>query len=78
MAPGLGFKGSQTPAVYTSHLVFKRLDREAFETAPKEWTQEELRDRAQAVAIDGKSLRGIYGEELPEVHLAALMGSNWA
>ena len=72
----LGFKGSKTPAVSTLHLVFKRLGREAFETALQEWAQEELGDRAQAVAIDGKSLRGIHGEELPGVHLVALYGQQ--
>ena len=58
------------------HLVFKRLDREAFEAALQAWAQEELGDRAQAVAIDGKSLRGIHGEELPGVHLVALYGQQ--
>ena len=58
------------------HLVFKRLDREDFETALQEWAQEELGDRGQAVAIDGKSLRGIHGEELPGVHLVALYGQQ--
>ena len=76
LAPRLGFKGSKTPAVSTLHLVFKRLDREAFEAALQEWAQEELGDRAQAVAIDGKSLRGIHGEELPGVHLVALYGQQ--
>ena len=54
LAPRLGFKGSKTPAVSTLHLVLKRLDREAFEAALQAWAQEELGDRAQAVAIDGK------------------------
>jgi hypothetical protein len=76
LAPRLGFKGSKTPAVSTLHLVFKRLDREAFEAALQAWAQEELGDRAQAVAIDGKSLRGIHGEELPGVHLVALYGQQ--
>ena len=76
LAPRLGFKGSKTPAVSTLHLVFQRLDREAFEAALQEWAQEELGGRAQAVAIDGKSLRGIHGEELPGVHLVALYGQQ--
>ena len=78
LAPRLGFsfKGSKTPAVSTLQLVFKRLDREAFEAALQEWAQEELGDRAKAVALDGKSLRGIHGEELPGVHLVALYGQQ--
>ena len=71
-----GFQREQTPAVSTLHLVFKRLDREAFEAALQELAQEELGDRAKAVAIDGKGLRGIHGEELPGVHLVALYGQQ--
>ena len=71
-APLLGFKGTKTPATSTLHEVFQRLDREAFEAALREWAPGELDDRAEAVAIDGKSLRGIHGEELPGVHLVAL------
>ena len=69
MAPRLGFKGSKTPAVSTLHLVFKRLDR-----LFQEWAQEELGDRAQAVAIDGKSLRGSWRGTA----CIRYMGSNWA
>ena len=72
LAHKLGFKGSKTPAVSTLHQVFKRLDREAFEAALQGWAQGELGDRTEAVAIDGKRLRGIHGEELPGVHLVAV------
>ena len=72
MAHKLGFKGSKTPAVSTLHQVFKRLDHEAFEAALRGWSQGELGDRPEAVAIDGKSLRGIHGQELPGVHLVAV------
>ena len=75
-APLLGFKGTRTPATSTLHEVFKRLDRGAFEAALREWAQGELDDRAEAVAIDGKSLRGIHGEELPGVHLVAAYGQQ--
>ena len=75
LAPLLGFKGTRTPATSTLHEVFKRLDRGAFEAALREWAQGELGDRVEAVAIDGKSLRGIHGEELPGVHLG---GGIWA
>ncbi len=68
LAPRLGFKGGNTPAVSTLHQVFKRLDKEAFEEALQGWAQGELGARREAVAIDGKSLRGIHGEELPGVH----------
>ena len=71
LAPQPGSEGSKTPAVSTLHEVFKRLDREAFEAALQEWAQGELGDRPEAVAIDGKSLRGIHGEELPGVDWVA-------
>jgi hypothetical protein len=72
LALKLGFKGGKTPAVSTLHEVFRRLDKAAFEAVLKEWAQEELGDRGEAIAIDGKSLRGIHGEELPGVHLVAV------
>ena len=72
LALHLGFKGSKTPAVSTLHEVFKRLDKEVFEAVLQEWAQGESGDKPEAVAIDGKSLRGIHGEELPGVDLVAL------
>ena len=71
LAQTLGFTRQQTPCVATLHLVFSRLDKGAFEAALKGWAQEGLGDRGEAIAIDGKSLRGIHGEELPGVHLVA-------
>ena len=71
LALNLGFTRTKTPAVSTLHEVFKRLDKEAFEAALRDWAQETLGDRKEAIAIDGKSLRGIHGEELPGVHLVA-------
>lgn len=71
LAPKLGFKSHQTPCVATLHLVFSRLDKEAFEAALRDWAQETLGDRKEEIGIDGKSLRGIHGEELPGVHLVA-------
>lgn len=67
----LGFERKQTPCVATLHLLFKRLDVAAFEAALAGWAQAELGDRAGAIAIDGKALRGIHGEELPGVRLVA-------
>ena len=69
LAPRLGFKGGKTPAVSTLRQVFKRLDKEAFEAVLRGWVQGELGHRAEAAAIDGKSLRGIHGGELPGVDL---------
>jgi hypothetical protein len=67
----LGFDRPQTPCVAALHLLFKRLDAAAFEAALAAWTQAERGDRPGAIAIDGKALRGIHGEELPGVRLVA-------
>lgn len=72
LALKLGFTRTRTPAVSTLHAIFSRLDKGAFEAALRDWAQEGLGDRAEAIAIDGKSLRGIHGEELPGVHLVAV------
>jgi|ETNmetMinimDraft_26_1059896.scaffolds.fasta_scaffold117048_2 hypothetical protein len=67
----LGFTRDQTPCVSTFHLVFRDLEVEAFEAAVRTWAQAHLSDRQEAIAIDGKALRGIHGEELPGVRLVA-------
>jgi hypothetical protein len=60
----------KTPGVATLHRVFKRLDIAQFETALRGWAQANLGDE-EAIAIDGKGLLGIHGEELPGVRLLA-------
>jgi hypothetical protein len=67
----LGFTREKTPAVSTLHLVFRRIDVAAFEAALQDWAQRNLGDRGATIAIDGKGLRGIHGEELPGVRLVA-------
>jgi hypothetical protein len=71
----LGFTRDQTPAVSTLHLVFRDLDAGAFEAALSQWAQANLGDE-EAIAIDGKGLRGIHGEELPGVRLVAAYGDG--
>ncbi len=71
MARSLGFK-KQTPCVATLHLLFKRLDREKLEAVLSDYFQGRALAPGEGVAIDGKSLRGIHGDELPGVHLVAL------
>lgn len=70
----LGFTRDKTPTVSTLHLVFKDLDVAAFEAALGAWAQTYLGERAEAIAIDGKGLRGIHGEELAGVRLVAGYG----
>jgi len=67
----LGFTRDKTPSVSTLHRVFSRLDVIAFEAALRTWAQGNMGDGEEAIAIDGKGLRGIHGEELPGVRLVA-------
>jgi DDE_Tnp_1-associated len=67
----LGFARGRTPGVATLHRVFKALDVEQFEALLGQWAQAAAGDRGEAIAIDGKALRGIHGEELPGVRLVA-------
>jgi hypothetical protein len=67
----LGFTRGRTPGVATLHRVFKALDVDTFEARVGQWAQAVLDGRGEAIAIDGKALRGIHGEELPGVRLVA-------
>lgn len=71
VAQALGFTRHRTPSVATLHRVFRALDQEGFERALGQWLQEQGLVPGEALAIDGKHLRGIHGEELPGVHLVA-------
>ena len=67
----LGFTRDKTPTVSTLDLVFQDLDVVTFERVLGEWGQRQLGDREEAIAIDGKGLRGIHGEEVAGVRLVA-------
>ena len=71
VSQALGFTRDRTPCVSTLHQVFSRLDRESFERALGEWVQKRGLKVADAVAVDGKTLRGIHGAQLPGVRLVA-------
>jgi hypothetical protein len=71
MAALLGFTRERTPVVSTLHEVFSRLDRVAFEQALSDWFYAQGLRKGEALGFDGKTLRGIHGEELPGVHLVA-------
>src|SRR5215470_14949167 len=58
----MGFTRQQTPGVATLHRVFKALDVDLFEQVLATWAQAVLGSRGEAIAIDGKALRGIHGE----------------
>jgi hypothetical protein len=79
LAPLLGFTrplkggGYRTPCVSELHTVFAALDVAAFEAALTRWVVARgVADLGQrVVAIDGKTLRGSQGHQLPGVHLLA-------
>ena len=53
------------------HRVFKALDVDAFERVVGEWLTRTGVAPTDPLALDGKSLRGIHGDEVPGVHLVA-------
>lgn len=75
----LGFTRPRTPSVAMLHYTFKAVDAVAFEAALQRWVVRVLgppprqagRD-PRAVALDGKALRGLHGEEVPGVRVVAL------
>ena len=71
MSRSLGFSRDQTPSVATLHRVFSRLDRDEFERILGEWMSQNGLDESEAIAVDGKSLGGIHGEQVPGVHLVS-------
>jgi hypothetical protein len=67
----LGIERGVTPCVATLHRVFRNLDVRAFERVLGDWLRVRGLKSGEAVALDGKTLRGIHGEELPGVHRVA-------
>src|SRR5258708_4472134 len=67
----LGLRAERGPSVATLHRAFRRLDHTAFERVLSQWFAAHGLAPDEALAIDGKTLRGIHGEESPGVHLVA-------
>ncbi len=67
----LGFPLGKTPCVATLHRVFKDLDVAAFEAVLREWLIESGVELGDVLSLDGKTLRGIHGEEIAGVHLVS-------
>jgi hypothetical protein len=77
----LGFTHEKTPCAATLHTVFRGLDRQKLEARLSEWAEyvvgvlaakegaEEADGAEEAVAIDGKTLRGSRRQQAPGVHL---------
>lgn len=68
----LGLRRDRGPSVATLHRAFRRLDHAAFERVLGQWFAAQGLASDEALAVDGKTLRGIHGEEIPGVHLVAL------
>lgn len=67
----LGLRAERGPSVATLHRAFRRLEHAAFERVLGQWFAAQGLEPDEALAIDGKTLRGIHGEEIPGVHLVA-------
>jgi DDE family transposase len=70
-ARALGLSRGTTPCCATLHYLFKALDADAFEAAIRRWRPADRGPADPAVALDGKTLCGATGVELPGVHLLA-------
>jgi hypothetical protein len=68
---GLGLPAGRSPSHPTLHRIFAALDAAAFERALGRWLLATGIDPADAIAVDGKTLRGIHGDTVPGVHLVA-------
>jgi hypothetical protein len=71
LAHALGFTRGKTPAKSTLSKLFRRLDTDALEAALSRWLLARQEDGWQAVAVDGKTLRGSAGGDAPGAHLLA-------
>ncbi len=67
----LGFRHGKTPCNTTLFRIFTALDVGQFERVLGDWFARQGLPEGEAIAIDGKGLRGIHGEEMPAVHLVA-------
>jgi len=70
-AAALGFTRDVPPCCATLHYLFAALDRKAFERAIRRWTSRWVAAGWESVSLDGKTLRGTQGHEVPGVHLLA-------
>jgi hypothetical protein len=79
LARALGFTREKTPCVGTLHYLFQRLDRQALERALSAWAETVLaalpppQGSLEALAIDGKTLRGSKQQGALDVHLVSVL-----
>jgi len=68
----LGLPPGRMPCVATFHRIFKALDVAAFERAVGEWLQASGVAPTDALAVDGKALRGVARPGVPAVYLVGV------
>lgn len=74
-AASLGFTRENLPCAASFFLLFRALDRQAFEAVVAQWAETVLTrhpappDTVEAVALDGKTLRGSAKHGVPAAHL---------
>src|ERR1043166_5314509 len=79
LAEALGFKDGKTPCAATFYNIFSRLDNQEVEQKLSTWaaalqSQSPPADEGEAIAIDGKSLRGAKKQGAPAAHLLSALG----
>ena len=67
----LGLPPGRRPCAATLHRVLKALDADAFEHAIGGWLARTGVLPHVALAVDGKTLRGVHGANIPGVHLVS-------
>jgi hypothetical protein len=78
-AQALGFTRRKTPCAASLFLLFRRLDRAALEAALARWAEAVLaalppkEGEFEALAIDGKTLRGAQKQGALDVHLLSVL-----
>jgi hypothetical protein len=79
LAEALGFKDGKSPCAATFFNIFSRLDKQAVEQKLGTWaaslqSSSQQEDECEALAIDGKTLRGSKKQGAPAAHLLSALG----
>jgi hypothetical protein len=69
-----GIERGTTPSVATLHRVFKGLDVAAFQAVVSAWLSCRFVRVGEGIAVDGKSLRGLHGDQVAGVDVVAAYG----
>lgn len=84
----LGFASENTPCAATLHTILSGLDKEAFEVRLAQWAQDVLQASSpladsqeeppsgEALAVDGKTLRGSKKQGAPAAHLLSALSQR--